>query len=66
MKELEARLRVTRERSFHNISLKMFTNPDKPHDKFPLLKGKAAEVKHLTRCCTSIVLSMKVQHVSST
>ena len=34
--------------------------------QFPLLKGKAAEVKHLTRCCTSLVLSMKVQHVSST
>ena len=34
--------------------------------QFPLLKGKAPKVKHLTRCCTSLVLSMKVQHVSST
>ena len=54
VKELKARLRVTRERSFHNISLKMFTNPDKPHDKFPLLKGKAAEVKHLTNALLSV------------
>ena len=34
-------------RSFNNMKRSMFTDPQKPRDKYLKLKGKAAEVKHL-------------------
>ena len=48
VKVLKAVWRHTRDKSFRNITIDMLTNPDKPRDKSPLLKGEAAEVKHLT------------------
>ncbi len=32
---------------YQNITLSMFTDPARPRKTFPVLKGKAAEVKHL-------------------